>query len=313
MSSNLIFILGNYKSGSTWLLKILSLHPAIRSLSETHIFHHVASAKNFAECTQKLFHEVPWSNGGPERWFSHRLLEAARPLLRHWRPEFAFNAAERPATLLDLNLFEQKNLRRELNRAKAKEEYCRTFFQFLAERLRPHRYLLEKSTDAARYVPFIHAVFPQAKFLVIYRDGRDVVVSSRFFTENHLKRNSWSLQSSIMKWRAEIEAQQRYGAQYALFTCAYENLLEDSAEVARRLFEFLDLPTEEKLLQNILRRTSFKSLTGREAGSEARDRFIRKGVSGDWRNHFSVEDKNVFKELAGDMLLKLGYEKDHNW
>lgn len=313
MSSNLIFILGNYKSGSTWLLKILSLHPAIRSLSETHIFNHVSTAPNFAECTHKLFHEVPWSNGGAQRWFAHRMLELAGPLLKHWRPEFAFRATERPATLLDLNPFEQKALRRVLEQAQTKEAYCRSFFQFLDARLRPPRYLLEKSTDAARYVPFIHAVFPAAKFLVIYRDGRDVVVSSRFFTENHLKRNSWSLQSSIMKWRAEIEAQHRYGEQFSLFTCSYEELLENSVAVAQRLFAYLELPTGEELLQNILRRTSFKSLTGREAGSEARDRFIRKGVSGDWRNHFSVEDKNVFKELAGDLLLQLGYEKDHNW
>jgi hypothetical protein len=313
MGDKLVFILGNYKSGSTWLLKILSLHPAIRSLSETHIFNHISTAKNFEDCTRKLFHEVPWSNGGPRRWFSHRVLELARPLLKPWRPAFAFSAAERPATLLDLNPLEQKKLRCALNRSATKEDYCRTFFRFLAERLRPRRYLLEKSTDAARYAPFIHGAFPEAKFLVIYRDGRDVAVSSRFFTENHLKRDSWSLQASILKWRAEIEAQQRYGEQYRLFTCAYEDLLENGAGVARRLFGFLELPAEEKLLQNILRRTSFKSLTGREAGSEARDRFIRKGVSGDWRNHFSVEDKNVFKELAGDLLLTLGYEKDHNW
>lgn len=313
MSSNLVFILGNYKSGSTWLLKILSLHPEIRSMSETHIFNHIAAAQNFDDCTHKLFHEVPWSNGGTRRLLSYRFLNLTRPLLKKWRPDFAFDAHDRPASLLDLSFFEQLALQRGLRKLRTKEEYCRYFFQFLLERLQPRKYLLEKSTDAARYVPFIHSVFPHAKFLVIYRDGRDVVVSSRFFTENHLKRNSWSLQKSIMKWRGEIEAQLQYGESHRIFTCSYESLLENSKAVVTRLFEFLELPRDEATIDGILARTSFKSLTGRNAGEEARDRFIRKGVSGDWQNHFTAEDKKEFKELAGDLLLKLGYEKDHNW
>ncbi|NUO80934.1 sulfotransferase [candidate division KSB1 bacterium] len=313
MSGNLVFILGNYKSGSTWLLKILSLHPEIRSLSETHIFHHVAAAQNFEDCTHKLFHEVPWSNGGTRQLLAYRLLRLSRPLVQRWRPDFALPSRDRPAGLPDLSWFEQRALQRNLKLMGTKEEYCRYFFQFLAERLQPRKYLLEKSTDATRYAPFIHSVFPQAKLLVIYRDGRDVVTSSRFFTENHLKRNSWSLPSSIMKWRSEIEAQLQYGESHGLFTCAYEDLLANSAVVVQRLFNFLALPQDDHLLTNILQRTSFKSMTGRNAGEEARDRFIRKGVSGDWQNHFTAEDKNTFKELAGDLLIKLGYEKDNNW
>ena len=37
-SSRLGFIVGHYKSGSTWLLNLLSLHPGIRGVGETHIF-----------------------------------------------------------------------------------------------------------------------------------------------------------------------------------------------------------------------------------------------------------------------------------
>ena len=313
MSSNLIFILGNYKSGSTWLLKILSLHPDIRSLGETHIFNHVAAAQTLDDCTHKLFHEVPWSNGGTRRLVSYRFLHWSRPLLKKWRPDFAFDAHDRPASLLDLSLFEQLTLQRGLRSRLTKEEYCRHFFEFLGARLQPHQYLLEKSTDAARYVPFIHTVFPNAKLLVIYRDGRDVVVSSRFFTENHLKRDSWSLQKSIMKWRGEIEAQLQYAEPHRLFTCSYEQLLANGKAVVQRLFQHLELSAQDHLLDDILRRTSFKALTGRNAGEEARERFIRKGVSGDWQNHFNAEHKIIFKELAGDLLIKLGYEKDHNW
>jgi hypothetical protein len=40
---------------------------------------------------------------------------------------------------------------------------------------------------------------------------------------------------------------------------------------------------------------------------------VRKGVSGDWRGAFTEGDRRIFKEEAGDLLVELGYEKDHDW
>ena len=40
---------------------------------------------------------------------------------------------------------------------------------------------------------------------------------------------------------------------------------------------------------------------------------FRRGAIGDWRNHFSEEHKIVFKEVAGQLLIDLGYEQDLNW
>jgi hypothetical protein len=42
-------------------------------------------------------------------------------------------------------------------------------------------------------------------------------------------------------------------------------------------------------------------------------RTFRKGTIGSWQNHFSAEHKRVFKELAGNLLIDLGYEQDHDW
>ena len=52
---------------------------------------------------------------------------------------------------------------------------------------------------------------------------------------------------------------------------------------------------------------------GRKAGDEDRSSFIRKGVAGDWVNHFTKDTSKLFQELAGDALLALGYEKDPEW
>ncbi len=32
-----------------------------------------------------------------------------------------------------------------------------------------------------------------------------------------------------------------------------------------------------------------------------------------WREHFSDEHKKLFKDVAGDLLVRLGYEKNNDW
>lgn len=39
---------------------------------------------------------------------------------------------------------------------------------------------------------------------------------------------------------------------------------------------------------------------------------FRKGAIGDWRNEFTADCKQAFKSVAGDLLIRLGYEKDYN-
>ena len=39
----------------------------------------------------------------------------------------------------------------------------------------------------------------------------------------------------------------------------------------------------------------------------------RKGVAGDWANHFKPQHKEYFKKNYNDVLLKLGYESTLDW
>jgi hypothetical protein len=39
----------------------------------------------------------------------------------------------------------------------------------------------------------------------------------------------------------------------------------------------------------------------------------RKGQPGDWREHFSESNKELFKSVAGDLLVQLGYEQNDMW
>jgi hypothetical protein len=40
---------------------------------------------------------------------------------------------------------------------------------------------------------------------------------------------------------------------------------------------------------------------------------FRRGQPGEWREHFTEANKSAFKETAGDLLVRLGYEVDDQW
>jgi hypothetical protein len=40
---------------------------------------------------------------------------------------------------------------------------------------------------------------------------------------------------------------------------------------------------------------------------------FRTGKKAGWRSEFTAEHRRVFDDLAGDLLIALGYESDHNW
>lgn len=44
-----------------------------------------------------------------------------------------------------------------------------------------------------------------------------------------------------------------------------------------------------------------------------KSRTFRSGKTGDWREHFTEEHKELFKDVTGDLLVRLGYEKDNDW
>ena len=56
-----------------------------------------------------------------------------------------------------------------------------------------------------------------------------------------------------------------------------------------------------------------KKAGGRERGVEDRRNHYRKGVAGDWRNHFEPVHIDFFRRNYNDLLLKLGYETDPRW
>lgn len=71
--------------------------------------------------------------------------------------------------------------------------------------------------------------------------------------------------------------------------------------------------TAERLL-GIAYTFNFKRLAGgRKQGEEDQKSHFRKGVAGDWKNHFTPHVKSIFKEKYGPDLIRLGYESNQDW
>jgi hypothetical protein len=74
------------------------------------------------------------------------------------------------------------------------------------------------------------------------------------------------------------------------------------------------MPATGEILLGAVYGNRFEAKTkGRPAGAEDTRSHYRKGVPGDWLNHFTPTHTEAFKERFGDLAVKLGYERDNDW
>lgn len=82
------------------------------------------------------------------------------------------------------------------------------------------------------------------------------------------------------------------------------------------MFPVLKQPIHElapAVVTEIARNRTFEKLTGRSRGQENRNTHLRKGVPGDWKNHFEPEHVAAFKDRYNDLVLDLGYASSPDW
>jgi len=306
-SSKLGFIVGHYKAGSTWLSNILSLHPDIVGVRETHAFRY--AEENLSTATSLLFDGSAW--GKPKKsWIEWKLAESLRSVrasLGLVHGQASLKMRERPTVRLDIPLFRQLALRRELSGANSPEEFCETFFFTLAQVLAPPRYLFEKTPTNIFQVPNIRRFFPKSKLIAVYRDGRDVVTSDFFHRENR-RIEEKTFEQRVLSWKLAMDTQIKSAEKFDVLCVPYEGLRKAPEHHLSVIFEYLSLADNKKVIEDMIARSSFEFVTGRVAGEESRSAFYRKGSTGDWKNHFSPEQSKLFLDLAGGTLKTLGYE-----
>jgi hypothetical protein len=179
----------------------------------------------------------------------------------------------------------------------------------------------------------------------VIRDPRDIVVSSYFsHLYSHpvddwaaLSRHRERLQTAtkedgllldIRFMEDELDRLDRWDSTLpGVMELKMEELISDPRMKFMEIFRHLDMLDEGSpapgletgkiswpALDEILKQKSFTSLSeGRKPGEENVRSHFRKGIAGDWVNHFSGDHKKYFKEKYNHLLVKLGYETDANW
>jgi hypothetical protein len=90
----------------------------------------------------------------------------------------------------------------------------------------------------------------------------------------------------------------------------YEDLVgEDFKAHFRRVLDHCRINISDADLAALLDKNSFERLSGeRKRGQEDVLHHFRKGVAGDWKNHFTADFEKLFAEKTGDLVTVLGYK-----
>lgn len=166
------------------------------------------------------------------------------------------------------------------------------------------------------------------RYAVLFRDLRDVAVSNFFYVrqtpwhpehphyaglgvqeglEVFARRTLPQYAQWVRSWHERRDPQRS-------IELRYEQMLADPVGALTRVNDLFQLGASPELVRSIVERHSFRRLSrGREQGEQSESSFFRKGVAGDWVNHFTPALRETYKRVIGDFLVEFGYEKDLAW
>lgn len=298
------FVMGHARSGTTLLMRLLRLHGEVHCNYQAHFFTRKPMLKSLVDSPEA----EEWLTRKSNRWNHGRDLS---PLV------------------------------------------LRTAADFIMERdaVREGKFIVgdksPSSTIHGQVVRDTHLLYPDAKLIYIVRDGRDVLVSERFrnfveeskFLTSEDKRiisdlktdptpfsdgrrsifTETSIRNIAKRWSDDLneidsESKRLYGENY--ISLRYEDMLSQPFAELSRLWKFLGVKEISKTLEKQLlaEMSSNPDEEWQAQRNEGIASFLPKGQAGNWRRLFTEKDKSLFKEIAGDVLVKWGYEKDnHHW
>ena len=169
----------------------------------------------------------------------------------------------------------------------------------------------------------------------IFRDPRDVVVSHVFYvTEMESRHVHHTYYQSLPDFDARLKVSilgrpdvdvefpniaERFAPylnwldQPQVLAIHFEDLIQDRVQALNRIIDhFLArVPLRISSPHGTPRQVILDSLES--AINPTKSPTFRSGKTGEWRKHFTEENKKICKDVAGDLLIRLGYETDLDW
>jgi hypothetical protein len=281
------FVVGVPRSGTTLLRLMLDAHPLVAILPETHfvpkLLRRCGDDPDLAGCAIQLITSHP-----------------------RWR-DFGLDAGE-----LEVSVARQLEL--------TPAAVLRCFYGLYAKQHGKPRWG-DKTPWYMKSMRKIGAALPEARFLHLIRDGRDVALS--------LLGVDWgpaTITEAAERWRQDIRKARRQarhldGGRY--LELRFEDLVSDPEAMMRRVGDFAELPWDPAVLSHHeVSRERFSErfhdlpgrhgpgLTATQRSSEHQliDEPPRRDRTGRWKREMSAADRAQFEEIAGGLLVELGYE-----
>jgi hypothetical protein len=278
------FVVGMNRSGTTLLRMMLDAHPQLTIPPETHFVPALIKA-----CRQP--------GATPEDAL------AAMKSAREWG-DFGFSDEEMLARL----------------RAQALKPGAavRAFYEAYMEQQGKSRWG-EKTPTYVQRMPLIQGALPEARFVHVIRDGRDVALSVLDRTVRNL-----TAANVARRWQKKIAKARRDAPRlYHYMELRYEDLILDTEPVLRRVCEFIKLDFDPAMLDYHERSSDRLREMARPLPGDGRAQHLSverrmathamttKPPSADrvarWRTQMSASNRAAFEEVAGELLDELGY------
>jgi hypothetical protein len=173
-----------------------------------------------------------------------------------------------------------------------------------------------KTPAYVRSMPAFHALWPEAKFVHIIRDGRDVCLS--VLNWKKAKRTagryaSWEedpVSTTALWWERKVRKAREDGAALGpglYHETLYEDLVDDPERECERLCGFLGVPYDDAMIRFAEGKTRTDLPNARKAPKKAWLP-ITSGLR-NWRTEMPAKNVQRFEAAAGNLLEELGYER----
>jgi len=170
-------------------------------------------------------------------------------------------------------------------------------------------------TVRKNHYPYWEQVIPIVKGKIVVmsqRDPRDIVVSAMFYrkTTDLEAAIDVMIQSQYVEWVgswvAPLEA-----LKCKLVKTSYENLhARPVGQLRNIVFEVSGETLSNERIKEAIERQSFENMVIQLKGDR---HFMRKGIVGDWRNHFTRGLARKFNDHFGQFMLEQGYVDSLEW
>jgi hypothetical protein len=170
-----------------------------------------------------------------------------------------------------------------------------------------------KTPDSVRRIDTLHTLWPEARFVHLIRDGRDVALSlmnwPRVGTKTPGTFPTWKddpVSTAALWWELNVRRGREAGDALGpeLYReVRYESLVAHAAQECATLCEFLGLAYDEAMLNY---HEAFRAAAGQEVVHDHQP--ITSGLR-NWRAQMPANDVEHFEAAVGSLLDELGYPR----